>query len=89
MTAPAVAGSIKTHGTEGGTFPRLGLRFDIEIPVIGTDRHREIVQETLESGQAEGMRPRITEPDRRVPGELLGAVGHGEIDTSKRPGCTL
>src|SRR5580700_3845098 len=35
----------------------------------------------LEPGQAERMRPRIAEPDRRVPGELVSAVGHGEIDT--------
>jgi hypothetical protein len=40
----------------------------------------------LEPGQAERMRPRIAEPDRRVPGELVSAVGHGEIDTGKRPG---
>jgi hypothetical protein len=32
------------------------------------------------------MRPWITEPYRRVPGELFSAVGHGEIDTGKRPG---
>src|ERR1035437_6014052 len=32
------------------------------------------------------MRPWITEPYRRVPGELFSAVGHGEIDADKRPG---
>ena len=38
----------KIHATEGGMFPRLGLRFDLEVSVIGADRHDEVVQETLE-----------------------------------------
>lgn len=65
---------------------RLRLGFDIEVSVIGADRDDEVVQETFESGQAERMRPWIAEPDRRVPGELVSAVGHGQIDAGKRPG---
>ena len=59
----------------------LGARFDIEISVIGADRHLEVMQEAFKPGQAEGVRSWVAELDRRVPGELLGTVGHREADT--------
>ena len=31
--------------------------FDIEVSVIGSDRHLEVMQEALEPGQAEGVWP--------------------------------
>ena len=41
----------KIHFTRGGMFRgRLGLRFDIEVSVIGADRQNEVVQEALEPG---------------------------------------
>ena len=54
-----------------GTFLRLGLRFDIEVPVIGPDRHDEVVQEALEPAQANGCgatrttSSRLTRPPAR------------------------
>ena len=39
---------------------RLGVRLDIEVPIVGTDCHDKVVQEALEPGQAEGMWPWIT-----------------------------
>ena len=61
-------------------FPWLGLGFDLEVSVVGADGHEEVVQEALEPGEAEGMGPWIAEPDWCVPGEVVGAVGHGEVD---------
>jgi hypothetical protein len=43
-------------------------------------------RKTLEPSQAEGMRPRIAEPHRCVPGEFFSAVGHGEVNAGERPG---
>src|SRR5215469_6052654 len=60
--------------------PDSGVRLDIEVSVVGADRHDEMVQEALEPGQPEWVGPWIAEPDRRVPGELIGAIGHREAD---------
>lgn len=60
----------------------LGLGLDVEVSVVGADRHEEVVQEALKPGQAERVGPWITEPDWRVPGELIGAVSHREADAS-------
>jgi hypothetical protein len=37
-------------------FAAAGLRLDIEVSVIGPERHDEVVQEALEPAQAERMR---------------------------------
>src|SRR6266571_3303498 len=49
----------------------LGLWLDVEVSVVRSDRHEEVMQEAFEPGQAEGMGPWIAEPDRRVSGELI------------------
>src|SRR5262245_30679833 len=69
-----------------GRSTELGLGLDVEVSVVGADRHEEVVQEALKPGQAERVGPWITEPDWRVPGELIGAVGHREADASWRTG---
>jgi urease accessory protein len=53
---------------------------DIEVSVVGADRHDEMVQEALQPGEPEWVGPWIAEPDRRVPGELITAIGHREAD---------
>jgi hypothetical protein len=63
-------------------FRQLGLGLEVEVSVVGVDRHEEIMQEALEPGQPEGVGPRIAEPDRRVPGELVSAVSQCEAYTS-------
>lgn len=65
-------------------FPALGLGLDVEVSVVGADRHEEVMQEALEPGQAEGVGPWIAKPDRRVPGELAGAVRHRQVDSGQR-----
>jgi hypothetical protein len=42
------------------------------------------MQEAFKPGQAEGVRSWVAELDRRVPGELLGTVGHRKADTGQR-----
>jgi len=49
---------------------------DVKVSVISADRDNEMLQEALESGQAERVGPWIAEPDGCIPGELIGAVGH-------------
>jgi hypothetical protein len=67
-------------------FRELGLGPEVEVSVVGVDRHEEIMQEALEPGQPEGVGPRIAEPDRRVPGELVSAVSQCEAYASERAG---
>jgi hypothetical protein len=47
---------VRRRGT--GCSLRLGLRLDIEVSVIGPDRHNEVVQEAPGPAQAERMRHR-------------------------------
>lgn len=61
----------------------LRLRLDVEVSVVGTDRHDEVMQEALKPGQPEGIWPWIAEPDRRIPGELVCAVGNREADAGQ------
>jgi hypothetical protein len=63
-------------------FRELGLGLEVEVSVVGVDRHEEIMQESLEPGQPEGVGPRIAEPDRRVPGELVSAISQCEAYAS-------
>lgn len=63
-------------------FRELGLGLEVEVSVVGVDRHEEIMQKALEPGQPEGVGPRIAEPDRRVPGELVSAVSQREAYAS-------
>lgn len=44
------------------------------------------MQEALEPGQSEWVGPWFAEPDRRIPGELIGAIGHREVDAGQRTG---
>src|SRR5260370_13822835 len=62
----------------------LAVGFDVEESVVGADRYEEVMQEALEPREAEGVRPWVAEPDWRVPGELIGAVGHREADAGQR-----
>jgi hypothetical protein len=50
----AACRDVRRRGT--GCSLRLGLRLDIEVSVIGPERHDEVVQEALEPAQAERMR---------------------------------
>jgi S-adenosyl methyltransferase len=58
------------------------VRFDIEVSVAGTDRYDVVMQEALEpgqpkrTGQPKRIGPWIAEPDRRIPRELIGVIGH-------------
>jgi len=65
---------------QGAIEPDSWTWLDIEVPVVGMDRHDEVIQEALEPGQSEWVGPWIAEPDRRIPGELIGAIGHREVD---------
>src|SRR5262249_45533482 len=81
-TADEGAGVRGASGTSGGRAQcrsahrrrslDSGVSLDIEVSVVGTDRHDEVMKKTLEPGQPEWVGPRIAKPDRCIPGELIG-----------------
>src|ERR1700726_613347 len=81
---PSAPRPVRTEVIDGAqcrsTKPDSWVGLDIEVSVVGADRHDEVMQEALEPGQPEWVGPWVAEPDRRVPGELIGAIVHREVD---------
>jgi hypothetical protein len=61
------------------------LRLDLGVSLAGVDCHKEGMLEAFWSRQFEWAGPRVAKPDRRIPGELVGAIGHHEVDAAMVP----